>query len=361
MTPCRRVLGDPGSWTINCIGPSGEQCSLLGGSSTKRVGSRRARAWAPSWAPRSSRPSRCGPRRGRASLWPTKRVYGSCRSSTGNSSRTAGSSKVSRRPVPAGASASLSPSAIARPITGRPRAPRPCPLAATSTPRPWMSTSSKPTAATPARCGAAPCFASTKAGTRARTRPTGPSTRPWEHSGLCAATTAPRRSSGRTRSATATAWTRSGVGSVIAFATECYESGLLTQDDTGGLELNWGNSTAVVALTEQIARREGFGAVLADGLKRAAEQIGRGSEQFAMHVCGRELPLHDPRANPGIGMFYISDATPSQHCGPQGLGLLDQGAPLALILCRSRTLRGRSRTMTRRVSCTPGGPPIGNC
>ena len=103
--------------------------------------------------------------------------------------------------------------------------------------------------------------------------------------------------------------------------------GLLTAD-TGGLELNWGNSAAVVALTEQIARREGFGAVLADGSKRAAEQIGRGSEQFAMHVCGRELPLHDPRANPGMGMFYISDATPSQHCGPQGLGLLDQGAPL---------------------------------
>ncbi|OFW60291.1 MAG: hypothetical protein A2133_10025 [Actinobacteria bacterium RBG_16_64_13] len=118
------------------------------------------------------------------------------------------------------------------------------------------------------------------------------------------------------------------VGGTIAFATECYESGLITRADTGGLELNWGNSAAVVALTEQMAKREGFGAVLADGSKRAAEQIGRGSEKFAMHVGGRELPLHDPRMNPAMGVFYIADATPSQHCGPQGMGILDQGAPL---------------------------------
>ncbi len=119
-----------------------------------------------------------------------------------------------------------------------------------------------------------------------------------------------------------------GVGGVIAFAIECYENGLLSKDDAGGLELNWGNSAAIVALTEQIARREGLGAVLADGSKRAAEEIGRGSEQFAMHVGGREIPMHDPRATPNHGVFYISDATPAQHCGPQGMGLLDQGVAL---------------------------------
>lgn len=118
------------------------------------------------------------------------------------------------------------------------------------------------------------------------------------------------------------------VGGVIAFAMECYENGLIDAKDTGGLELNWGNSLALVALTEQIGKREGFGAVLADGSKAAAEYIGRGSEKYAMHVGGRELPLHDPRANPAMGVFYIADATPSQHNGTAGMAMLDQGMPL---------------------------------
>ncbi len=117
-------------------------------------------------------------------------------------------------------------------------------------------------------------------------------------------------------------------GGVIAFAIECFQKGLIGLDDTGGLELAWGNSAAVVELVEQMAKREGFGAVLADGSKRAAERIGRGSEQYAMHVAGRELPLHDPRATPAMGVFYIADATPAQHCGSQGMAILDQGAAL---------------------------------
>ncbi len=118
------------------------------------------------------------------------------------------------------------------------------------------------------------------------------------------------------------------VGASIAFAIECYEQGLIGAEDTGGLELRWGDSAAVVTLVEQMARREGFGAVLADGSRRAAETIGKGSEQYAMHVGGRELPLHDPRATPAMGLFYIADATPAQHCGSQGMAILDQGAPL---------------------------------
>ncbi len=119
-----------------------------------------------------------------------------------------------------------------------------------------------------------------------------------------------------------------GVGGAIAFAMECYENGVIDSSDTGGLELTFGNSAAVVALVEQMARREGFGAILADGSKRAAERIGKGSEQYAMHVGGREVPLHDPRFAPGQGTFYISDATPAQHCGPQAISLLDQGVSL---------------------------------
>lgn len=119
-----------------------------------------------------------------------------------------------------------------------------------------------------------------------------------------------------------------GTGGAIAFAIECYEKGIIGPQDTGGLELSWGDSAMVVKLVEQMARREGFGAVLADGSRRAAERIGRGSEEFAMHVCGRELPMHDPRVTPAMGVFYIADATPAQHCGSQGMAILDQGAPL---------------------------------
>ncbi len=119
-----------------------------------------------------------------------------------------------------------------------------------------------------------------------------------------------------------------GVGGTIAFAIECYENGLITAEDTGGLELDWGNSAAIVALTELMSKREGFGAVLADGSRRAAERIGKGSEQYAMHVGGRELPMHDPRFAPAMGLHYIADATPAQHCGSQSLALLDGGTPL---------------------------------
>jgi aldehyde:ferredoxin oxidoreductase len=118
------------------------------------------------------------------------------------------------------------------------------------------------------------------------------------------------------------------VGGAIAFAMECYENGIVTAKDTGGLELTWGNAGAVVALTEQMARGEGFGAVLVDGCRQAAERIGRGAEEFAMHVGGRELPLHDPRFGPARGVFYTADATPANHCGPQGMAILDQGKAL---------------------------------
>ena len=118
------------------------------------------------------------------------------------------------------------------------------------------------------------------------------------------------------------------VGGTIAFAMECYENGLVDKGDTGGLELKWGSPEAVVALTELMAKREGFGAILADGSKRAAERIGKGSEKYAMQVGGREIPFHDPRMSPGQGTFYIADATPSQHCGPAQMAMLEQGRAL---------------------------------
>ena len=102
-------------------------------------------------------------------------------------------------------------------------------------------------------------------------------------------------------------------GCTVAFAFECYEQGVITKEDTGGLELTWGNAEAVVALTEQIAKAEGFGAVLADGMKAGAERIGKGAEAYAMHAQGEELPMHDPRLSPGIATSFKLDATPGRH------------------------------------------------
>lgn len=103
------------------------------------------------------------------------------------------------------------------------------------------------------------------------------------------------------------------LGAVLAFATEIYQEGIITSADTDGLELKWGDAEAYIELTEKIASRDGFGDVLADGVKRAAEIIKKGSEKFAMHVGGQEIPAHDPRFEPGMGLVYIADATPGKH------------------------------------------------
>jgi aldehyde:ferredoxin oxidoreductase len=104
-----------------------------------------------------------------------------------------------------------------------------------------------------------------------------------------------------------------GTGSVVAFAMECYEHGIITKEDTGGLELTWGNSDAMVRLVEQIGRREGFGAVLADGSAPAAERIDKGAEKYAMHIGGQDMPAHDPRVSVGMGWGYVCDPTPGRH------------------------------------------------
>jgi aldehyde:ferredoxin oxidoreductase len=77
-------------------------------------------------------------------------------------------------------------------------------------------------------------------------------------------------------------------GNVIAWAMECYEKGLLTKKETDGLDLKFGNAEAAFDLIGKIARREGLGALLAEGVKRAAQKVGRGSEKFAIHVKGME-------------------------------------------------------------------------
>ncbi|MFV1965858.1 MAG: aldehyde ferredoxin oxidoreductase family protein [Pirellulaceae bacterium] len=121
-------------------------------------------------------------------------------------------------------------------------------------------------------------------------------------------------------------------GCTVAFATECFENGILTKEDTGGLELTWGNDKAIAEVTRQIAMGEGFGGtVLADGVKVAAERIGKGAEKYAIHVAGEELPMHDPRLNPGLATSYKMDATPGRHTQMSAWTVEGEFAPPGLV------------------------------
>jgi aldehyde:ferredoxin oxidoreductase len=102
-------------------------------------------------------------------------------------------------------------------------------------------------------------------------------------------------------------------GAVIAFAMECFEHGIITREDTGGIDLTWGNADAVEAIVHKIGRREGIGDVLADGVRRAAERLGKGAERFALHVKGQELPMHDPRGKKGLSLAYALSPTGADH------------------------------------------------
>ena len=95
-------------------------------------------------------------------------------------------------------------------------------------------------------------------------------------------------------------------GAVIALAMEAYEKGVLTAEDTGGLELEWGNAEAILQLVEQIARREGVGDVLADGVKAAAEKLGPEAKEMAIHSKGLAIAMHDPRAFVDMAVNYAT-------------------------------------------------------
>ena len=103
-------------------------------------------------------------------------------------------------------------------------------------------------------------------------------------------------------------------GATIAFAMECFENGLLSQKDTGGIDLRFGNESAMLQMVEQIALRQGFGNTLAEGVARVSKKIGPASEEFAMHIKGQELPMHEPRLKQGMGIGYIMSPTGADHC-----------------------------------------------
>ncbi len=102
-------------------------------------------------------------------------------------------------------------------------------------------------------------------------------------------------------------------GRSISFAMELYEKGILTKKDTGGLALEWGDHHVVLQLIEQIANREGLGALLAEGVRVAAAQIGHGAEYYAMEVKGQEIPAQDGRAHQSMGLAHITSTRGADH------------------------------------------------
>ena len=102
-------------------------------------------------------------------------------------------------------------------------------------------------------------------------------------------------------------------GATIAWAMDCFEQGLITAEDTGGIELRYGNAEAMVTLVEQIARRQGFGDLLAEGSARAAEKIGRGAEDLVVTVKKQELPAHMPQVKRSLGLIYAVNPFGADH------------------------------------------------
>jgi len=121
-------------------------------------------------------------------------------------------------------------------------------------------------------------------------------------------------------------------GNVCGWAMELYERGILTEKDTQGLELKFGNADAAVALPRLIATRTGIGDSLAEGVARASKLIGKGSERYAVHAKGLEYPGYDPRATFGMALAYATSERGADHnrawpVGYDAFGKLDPFTP----------------------------------
>jgi aldehyde:ferredoxin oxidoreductase len=102
-------------------------------------------------------------------------------------------------------------------------------------------------------------------------------------------------------------------GATIAWAMEAFEKGAITREDTGGIDLTWGNVDAVLETVSQMAEMKGFGALLAQGSRAASLKVGKGSEEYAIHVKGMEVPMHDPRCYFSLAVNYATGMRGACH------------------------------------------------
>jgi len=114
-------------------------------------------------------------------------------------------------------------------------------------------------------------------------------------------------------------------GNTIGFLMECYEKGLIGPEETDGLDLRFANAEAMVEAVDRAGSLKGrLGRLVANGMKRASEQIGRGSSSFAMHTKGLEFAAYEPRAGQGVGLSYARSDRGACHLRPwtPGRGML---------------------------------------
>ena len=137
--------------------------------------------------------------------------------------------------------------------------------------------------------------------------------------------------------------------STVAFAMECFEHGLISLKETGGMDLRFGNVAAMLKTIELIAQRQGIGDLLAEGTRRAAELIGGDARYFAMQVKGQELAMHDPRGKVGVGIGYAINEAGADHltsahdpmiANPDSVGFKG-AAPLGITAVPARELSAR--------------------
>jgi aldehyde:ferredoxin oxidoreductase len=102
-------------------------------------------------------------------------------------------------------------------------------------------------------------------------------------------------------------------GATMAFAIDCFEQGLISLDDTGGIELGWGKAEAMIAMLEKTLTREGFGDLLAEGSARASIRIGNGAEDLAVTTKGTEFPAHMPQVKPSLAVVYAVNPFGADH------------------------------------------------
>ncbi len=103
-------------------------------------------------------------------------------------------------------------------------------------------------------------------------------------------------------------------GMSIGFVMECFENQIITTEDTGGIEFRWGDADVMVRAVEMIAKREGFGDIMAEGVARMSKRFGPQTEPFNITVKGQELPMHEPRLKVAMGVGYSIAPVGADHC-----------------------------------------------
>ncbi|HOF02609.1 MAG TPA: aldehyde ferredoxin oxidoreductase family protein [Atribacterota bacterium] len=159
-------------------------------------------------------------------------------------------------------------------------------------------------------------------------------------------------------------------GSVIQWAMECYEKGIISKKDTGGIELKFGNGEAVVQMIEKIAYRDGFGDILAQGVRRAAQKVGSDSWKWAIEAKGLEQSCVDTRVAKGYALAFAVNPRGADHLHTETfaeLGLSEEGRELIKRIMGSDKFIGPTTTVKRAAivrwheDCYAASDALGFC